>query len=146
MNQSRRDFLKTLAVGAAGVTAGLNARSYAQILGANDRVNFAVIGLHGRGYAHMESIMANKGAALTHICDVDSRELEKFGKAANDKFHQVPVKVKDFRQILDNKDVDAITLATPEHWHAHMAANSGVRSRSDILRSFAARHCSCNCF
>ncbi len=121
MNQSRRDFLKTIAVGAAGVTAGLHARSYAQILGANDRVNFAVIGLHGRGYAHMESIMANKGAALTHICDVDSRELEKFGKVAHDKFHQAPVKVRDFRKLLEAKEVDAITIATPEHWHAHMA-------------------------
>ena len=121
MNQSRRDFLKTLAVGAAGVTAGLHARSYSEILGANDRVNFAVIGLHGRGYAHMESIMANKGAALTHICDVDSRELEKFGKVANDKFHKAPMKVKDFRKLLEDKDVDAVTIATPEHWHAHMA-------------------------
>ena len=53
---SRRDFLKKAALGTAGIAIGLNAKSYARILGANDRVNFAVIGLHGRGYAHLECI------------------------------------------------------------------------------------------
>ena len=47
--KSRREFLKSAAVGTAGVAVGLNARSYARILGANDRVNFAIVGLHGRG-------------------------------------------------------------------------------------------------
>ncbi len=121
MGQSRREFLKHLAVGAAGVTAGLYARSYSQILGANDRVNFAVIGLHGRAYAHLASIRANENALITHVCDVDSRELDKFAASVNDKLHQTPAKVRDFRRLLESKDVDAITIATPEHWHAHMA-------------------------
>ena len=121
MEQTRRDFLKSLAVGTAGIATGLHARSYARILGANDRVNFAVVGLHGRGYAHMESIALNKNAALTHICDVDSRELEKFAGVAKGKYNQTPVKVKDFRKLLEAKEIDAITIATPEHWHAHMA-------------------------
>ncbi len=121
MEQSRRDFLKTLAVGTAGVATGLHAKSYARILGANDRVNFAVIGLHGRGYAHLEAILANNNAAITYICDVDSRELEKFAGTVKEKSNQVPAQVKDFRKLLEAKDVDAITIATPEHWHAHMA-------------------------
>jgi predicted dehydrogenase len=121
MSQSRRDFLKTLAIGTAGVAAGISAKSYARIPGANDRVNFAVIGLHGRGYAHLESIRANENTSLTHVCDVDGRELEKFSGVVEQKFHQAPVKVKDFRKLLEVKEIDVITIATPEHWHAPMA-------------------------
>ncbi|MDP2885305.1 MAG: Gfo/Idh/MocA family oxidoreductase [Ignavibacteria bacterium] len=119
--KSRRDFLKKAALGTAGLAIGLNAKSYARILGANDRVNFAVIGLHGRGYAHLECIRQNKGAMVTHVCDVDRRELDKFAAATEKSFSQAPVKEKDFRKILESKDVDAITIATPEHWHTHMA-------------------------
>lgn len=121
MNQTRREFLKHVAAGTAGMTVGLTARSYARILGANERVNFAVIGLHGRGYAHLESIRANDNAMLTHICDVDSRELDKFAAAAEKKFPGAPKKVRDVRKLLESKDIDAITIATPEHWHAPMA-------------------------
>jgi hypothetical protein len=53
---TRREFLRNVAVGTAGVAVGLSARSYARILGANDRVRFAIVGLHGRGYAHLECI------------------------------------------------------------------------------------------
>jgi predicted dehydrogenase len=119
--KSRREFLKDIALGTAGVAVGLNAKSYARIVGANDRVNFAIIGLHGRAYAHLECIRQNKDTMVTHVCDVDRRELDKFAVAAEEKFNQIPIKEKDFRRILESRDVDAITIATPEHWHAHMA-------------------------
>ena len=118
---TRREFLRDVALGTAAVATGMNARSYAQILGANDRVNFAVIGLHGRAYAHLEAIRATPGAVITHVCDVDSRELDKFSNAVKEKFNQNPFKEKDFRKLLESRDVDAITIATPEHWHTHMA-------------------------
>jgi predicted dehydrogenase len=119
--KSRREFLKDIALGTAGIAVGLNAKSYARIIGANDRVNFAIIGLHGRAYAHLECIRQNKDTMVTHVCDVDRRELDKFAVAAEEKFNQIPIKEKDFRRILESRDVDAITIATPEHWHAHMA-------------------------
>ncbi len=119
--KSRREFLKDLALGTAGLTVGMNANSYARIMGANDRVNFAIIGLHGRGYAHLECIRQNKDTMVSHICDVDRRELDKFAAAVNGQFNQSPVAEKDFRKILESKDVDAVTIATPEHWHTHMA-------------------------
>ncbi len=119
--KSRREFLKNVALGTAGLAVGLNARSYARIMGANDRVNFAVIGLHGRGYAHMECIRGNKNTMVTHVCDVDRRELDKFADATTKQFNQTPVKEKDFRKILESRDVDVITIATPEHWHTPMA-------------------------
>jgi predicted dehydrogenase len=121
MMKSRREFLKNIAVGSAGLAIGLNAKSYARIIGANNRVNFAILGLHGRGYAHLECIGQNKDTMVTHVCDVDRRELDKFAVATKQRFGQSPVKEKDFRKILESKDVDAITIATPEHWHAHMA-------------------------
>ena len=119
--KSRREFLKDIALGTAGIAVGLNAKSYARIMGANDRVNFAIIGLHGRAYAHLECMRQNKDTMVTHVCDVDRRELDKFAVAAEEKFNQIPIKEKDFRKILESRDVDAITIATPEHWHAHMA-------------------------
>jgi predicted dehydrogenase len=119
--KSRREFLKNVAVGTAGIAVGLNARSYARILGANDRVNFAIVGLHGRGYAHLECIRQTTNSAVTHICDVDRRELDKFAAATQKAFGQAPAQEKDVRKLLESKDVDAITVATPEHWHAPMA-------------------------
>ncbi|MGZ5423229.1 MAG: Gfo/Idh/MocA family oxidoreductase [Candidatus Aminicenantales bacterium] len=118
---SRRQFLKGIALGSAGLAVGWDAKSYARILGANERVNFAIIGLHGRGYAHLECIRQNKGTMVTHVCDVDRRELDKFAAETKKQFLQDPVAVKDFRRVLESKDVDVITIATPEHWHAPMA-------------------------
>ena len=121
MKQSRRDFIKNVTLASAGLAVGLNAKSYSKIIGSNDRVNFAIIGLHGRGHAHLEGISACKNTAVTHICDVDKRELTKFLKEAKEKYKQSPVEIVDFRKMLDSKDVDAITIATPEHWHTPMA-------------------------
>jgi len=118
---SRRDFIKGVALGSAGLALGGSARSYARILGANERVNFAIIGLHGRGYAHLECVRQNKGTLVTHVCDVDGRELDKFAAETQKQFLQAPVTEKDFRRILESKDVDVVTIATPEHWHAPMA-------------------------
>jgi hypothetical protein len=58
--RSRREFMKEAAFGVAGLAVSMNANSYARILGANDRLNFAIIGLHGRGVAHLECIRQNK--------------------------------------------------------------------------------------
>lgn len=119
---SRREFLDNLAVGAAGLAVSSTAKSYGQILGANDRLNFAVIGLHSRAYAHLASLKANqKHAKITYVCDVDSNTLHKFAGAVQQKMGDAPATDKDFRKILARKDVDAITIATPDHWHAPMA-------------------------
>lgn len=118
---TRREFLKGAALGSAGLAAGWNAASYARVLGANERVNFAVIGLHGRGYAHLESIRQNKDTMVTHVCDVDRRELDKFAAETTKQFLTRPVAETDFRRVLEAKDVDVITIATPEHWHTPMA-------------------------
>jgi predicted dehydrogenase len=119
---TRREFLDTLAVGAAGLAVGSTAKSYGQILGANDRLNFAVIGVRSRAYAHLSSLKANKAAArITHVCDVDSNTLAKFAKDTEQMMGEAPATHKDFREILAVKEVDAITIAAPDHWHTPMA-------------------------
>jgi predicted dehydrogenase len=119
---TRRSFLDSLAVGAAGLALNSTAKSYAQILGSNDRVHFAIIGLNGRASAHLSSLKAAAATArVTHVCDVDSVILKKYAETANKELGYLPAADGDFRKVLEQKDVDAITIATPEHWHAPMA-------------------------
>jgi predicted dehydrogenase len=119
---NRREFLDVLAVGAAGLAIRSNARSYGQILGSNSRLNFAVIGLNSRGYAHLSSLKANQQSTrISHVCDVDSITLEKFAAATQQTMGSAPATEKDFRKILEQKDVDAISIASPDHWHTPMA-------------------------
>ncbi|UCE07341.1 MAG: Gfo/Idh/MocA family oxidoreductase [bacterium] len=121
---SRREFIKNASTTSLGLSIGVSAfssKSYSRIIGANDRVNFAVIGLHGRGKEHIESIAACSNAMVTHICDVDSRELDKATVLMNEKFGVSPKEEKDVRKLLELKDIDAITIATPEHWHTPMS-------------------------
>jgi predicted dehydrogenase len=119
---TRREFLDTLAVSAVGMAVGSSAKSYGQILGSNGRLNFAVIGLNGRAYAHLSALKANKETArISHVCDVDSNTLKKFADNVQQEMGYAPTTDKDFRNILQQKDVDAITIATPDHWHTPMA-------------------------
>jgi predicted dehydrogenase len=119
---SRRTFVNGLAAGVAGTALASTAKSYAQILGANDRVNFAINGLNGRGYAHLSALRSNsKTARVAYISDVDAHVLAKFATRAEKALGYAPKAVGDFRQVLESKDVDAITIATPDHWHTPMA-------------------------
>lgn len=111
---------------------GSTAKSYGQILGSNDRLNFAVIGLHGRAYAHLSALKANKDTArIAYVCDVDSNILKKFAEDVQLELGYAPAVDKDFRNILQQKDVDAITIATPDHWHAPMAI-AGVQAGKNV--------------
>ena len=115
---TRREF----ATGAAAAAMTPTAKSYASIMGSNDRLNFAVIGLNSRAYAHLSSLKANSAnARITHVCDVDSTILEKYAAATRKEMGEAPKTERDFRHILALKDVDAITIAAPDHWHAPMA-------------------------
>jgi predicted dehydrogenase len=119
---TRREFVGSLAAGTAGLAFASTAKSYAQIVGANDRVNFAIIGLNGRGYAHLSALKANKAKArIAYVCDVESNILAKFAAATKEQMGEAAISERDFRKVLAARDVDAITIATPDHWHAPMA-------------------------
>jgi predicted dehydrogenase len=119
---TRREFLDALAVGAAGLAVSSTAKSYAQIMGSNDRLNFAVIGLNSRAYAHLSALKANQATSrISHVCDVDSNTLKKFAGATQQQLGYTPAMDTDFRKVLAIKEIDAITIATPDHWHTPMA-------------------------
>ncbi|MGC2297557.1 MAG: Gfo/Idh/MocA family oxidoreductase [Acidobacteriaceae bacterium] len=129
---TRREFLDTMAVGAAGLAVNTTAKSYAQIIGANDRLNFAIIGLHSRGYAHLSALAANRDTArVAYICDVESTFMAKFASESQKELGYTPQTEGDFRKILERKDVDAISIATPDHWHAPMAI-AGVEAGKHV--------------
>lgn len=110
----------------AGATLGLamTAKSYAAIKGANDRLRVAVIGVNGRGQAHMGAFTKVPNVTITHFCDVDSAVLAKRAGEFAGKGN-APVKTEgDYRRILDNKAIDIVTIATPDHWHAKLAVDS----------------------
>lgn len=121
---TRRSFIKKTTAGTAAVTLGgliLPNTSYANILGANDRINVATIGIRSRAKAHVKAIHADPNAKILYSCDVDDVILEEHNAWCQKTIGYVPKVEKDFRKILEDKNVDAIFIATPEHWHAPMA-------------------------
>lgn len=118
-------------MGTIGLSMGFSAKSYGRIMGSNERVNFGVVGLNGRGGALVSGVTAYEGAAVTHLCDVDSAVLQR----ANDRFSRrsgtKAVEVADFRKLLEIKDIDAIAIATPDHWHATMTV-MGVQAGKHV--------------
>jgi predicted dehydrogenase len=128
---TRRELVQGAAVGGAAMAVS-SAKSYARIMGANDRLNFAVIGLNSRAYAHLSALKTNKAnARISHVVDVESNILAKFAAATEKEMGEKPVSERDFRKVLAMKDVDAITIATPDHWHAPMAI-SGVQAGKHV--------------
>jgi predicted dehydrogenase len=122
--QSRRDFIKTTAMATAGVSLAMtSAASYARIIGANDRINLSVVGLRSRGMALLESAV-NAGGKSVHfhsICDVAADVLAEKSADITKLVGYTPKAMKDFRKVLDQDDVDAVMIATPDHTHAPFA-------------------------
>jgi predicted dehydrogenase len=120
----RRNFLKTGVV-AAGVAS---AASMKKVLGANDRIRIAVVGINGRGWNHVEGFKSLPGVEVAYFCDADENvihrrlaECDKIGLAK-------PQTYTDFRKLIEDKNVDAVSIATPNHWHSLMgiwAAQAG---------------------
>src|SRR5580698_8217087 len=114
-NFDRRDFIKT----GAGMAA-LSLAQSSRVLGANDRVRVAIIGLRGRGKDHLNGITKVPGVELAAICDIDesiiAARLADIDKMKLPK----PKTYSDVRKVLEDKSIDAITVATPNHWHSLM--------------------------
>jgi len=118
-NASRREFLKKVAAGATLLGGGFSAKSYARIVGANERLNLAIIGLGRRLGAFVEPIAdpANN-VRLLYLCDVMESQLEKGAEQFAAKIQDTPKLEGDFFKIIADPQVDAIINATPDHWHA----------------------------
>src|SRR6185437_6241151 len=128
---SRRQFLKTSAALTATVGAArFTAQSYGNILGANSDIRIGVIGFNGRGNAHIDAWRGMPGVRLVALCDADESVLNKgyarvtaapakpqANAAAPEVTRPRVEKYSDLRKLLDNKEIDAISTATPNHWH-----------------------------
>ncbi len=148
---NRRDFLKSSAAGAAALS--LSAASASRVLGANDRIGVAFIGTGGRCQEHIGVITKlqkeNKGAAAVAVCDVwDGHEYTKTvvrkGKKEKEEYQQglfpsakrCGLKpddkehvTKDYRRVLDLKEVDVVCIATPDHWHAKLSIDAAAAGK-----------------
>jgi predicted dehydrogenase len=123
MHDSRREFLKTGAKGVAVLAAAEPLRAWANrrtVLGANDRVRVAICGLRGRGVSHIDAYAALKNAEIVALCDIDGDVLRQ-RLAEVEKIGARPKTYTDIRKLLEDKSIDAVSIATPNHWHSLMA-------------------------
>ncbi len=122
MENSRRSFIKKSALGVAGMTIGgmgMNAASYNRIIGANDRLNVAIVGLGRRLGAFTEPIaMKESNVQLLYLCDVMKSQRDNAAKRFGNLINYSPALENDVRNIYADNRVDAIIEATPDHWHA----------------------------
>ncbi len=115
---SRRAFIQTTAAATIGV--GVSGASAFQARGANDKVVVAIVGTNGRGAQHAKMFSRLPGSEVAYICDVEEKALAK-GVAAASSQARAPKTLVDFRKALEDKSVDAVVIATPDHWHAPAA-------------------------
>jgi len=111
---TRRDFVRAAALSTAATA--MTAKSYSQITGANERVNVGLIGFGLIGRIHMAAIKEQPDARVTAVCDVHRGRVEAAAEMAGEN----PARYGDFRKLLADKNVDAVYVATPDHWHALM--------------------------
>ncbi len=120
----RRDFIKKSLIGTAGITIGgmgFSAKSYGSIMGANERITMAVIGIRGRGKAHINGWAAlkdNRNVVIKTICDADESFFTERQKLVEDLAGNKPQTEIDMRKIFEDEEIDAVSFATPNHWHA----------------------------
>lgn len=123
MNKSRRSFLQkasasTIAISFGGILPGFSAKSYTKILGANEKIAVAAMGVNSRGLAVAQNFASQTNCEVLHICDVDSRAAKICIDEVSKIQKQKPKDTPDFRKALEDKDVDVLIVTAPDHWHA----------------------------
>jgi predicted dehydrogenase len=122
--ENRREFIKKMAASSAGVAVGgpsfaFSAKSYNRIIGANALIRVATIGVNSRGNSMSGTIAGQKNAEVATVCDVDERAIPKaIATVQKVKSGASPKSERDCRKVLEDKSIDAIYIATPDHWHA----------------------------
>ena len=125
MKLNRRKFIYGATAGVAGV---LSAKSWSQVARANSDIRVAVVGFKGRGGDHIGNFKKMKGVRLAALCDADQQVL---GNEMNKAGGETLTPFTDIRRMLENKDIDVVSIATPNHWHA-LAAIWAVQAGKDV--------------
>ena len=126
MKINRRNFIsKTTGVGLGlsmgGILTSFSAKSYASILGANEKITVACMGVNSRGLAVGKNFANQKNCEVLHVCDVDSRASAICTKEIENEQKRRPTETQDFRKALEDKNLDALIVTAPDHWHAPAA-------------------------
>ncbi len=116
--ESRRSFLQKTCAAAASASLIGTSKSWA---GANDRIRTAVCGVHGQGWTHIRSLNGIEGVEVAAICDIDERELRRRSTDIEKEGWKKPQPYWDVRRLLEDDSIDAISIATPNHWHTLIA-------------------------
>ena len=121
---TRREFIKNSAVGTAGltlgvVTTGMSAKSYSRIIGSNERLTIAIAGLGRRLGAYFEPISRKESnVELVCLCDVMKSQREAAAQKFSKLIPNIPRLENDIRKVINDKNIDLLINATPDHWHA----------------------------
>jgi predicted dehydrogenase len=115
--QTRRRFLQNTLAAAATITIA-GTKSSGRVIGANDTIRLGVAGLNGRGGSHVGAFAGMKGVQVTYLIDPDKRTYGKRLKQIGDKAESKPQTVQDIRKALEDPNLDAVSVATPNHWHS----------------------------
>jgi len=116
----RRKFLQNTAITSAGIGMASVIPSWSTGVAPSDSLNIALIGCRNMGYGDLQKHLDNPGVNCVALCDVDENVLNEKAADLKKKFNQSPKLYKDFRKLLDQKDIDAVIIGTPDHWHCLM--------------------------
>ncbi len=119
---NRRGFIRNMSTAAAGIGFGsmLYTKAYSKILGANNDIRIAIVGLRKKGKEHIDIFGKVPGVRIVSLCDVDTEFIDFEVKNFKDR-NQTVTTYRDYRKLLDDKEIDAVILPVPDHWHALMA-------------------------
>ena len=127
---TRREALSTASVGLA---------IQASAASPNNQIGASVIGVGGMGHGHIERLLIREDVRIVSICDVDQANAERAGQAVYRTRDDKPDLVEDFRRVLEDKNVDAVIVATPHHWHAPIAIRA-LQAGKDVYIEKPASH------
>ncbi|HZP80853.1 MAG TPA: Gfo/Idh/MocA family oxidoreductase [Chthonomonadaceae bacterium] len=134
---TRRRFLEQSLLTAAAAVTGLGLEETARAerrgrrVGPNDRIHVACVGVHGRGMSHVGAFAGREDTEVVAICDVDESVIPKAQKAVTDRNRPTPKAVQDIRRLLEDTNIDVVSIATPNHWHA-LAAIWAMQAGKDV--------------
>jgi len=134
---SRRKFIKTTVTGVAAL--GMPTIIPSSVFGANDRLRVAVIGINGRGKDHISGFMKQENVEVATLCDVDNVVLQAGATDFEKKYNKKVNSQQDLRKVYEDKSIDAVSIATPNHWHA-LAAIWACQAGKDVYVEKPACH------
>src|SRR5262245_45790295 len=112
----RRDFIKDSAAASAATTLGFNIKTHSG--SPNDTIRIAVVGFNGQGGAHIREYARMQNVEIAALCDVDASVMAKGLQEVERLTKKKPKEFVDIRKLLEDKSIDAISIATPNHWHS----------------------------